>query len=322
VSKTSEIPQPEQPSWIAGRYEGRGILGYGGLSNVYRVWDHHLKRMVALKRMKVDPELGREKVLEDSLREAMMTASLHHPNIVTVFDYGVDDETAFIVMEMIEGENLEQCLERGPLHMQDFHILARQSLDAVKAAHEAGMMHRDLKPANFMLQRGVDGSFTIKILDFGLAKYLKIPQPQSVDHFNSVMGSIHYMAPEQLKRQPIDFRTDLYSLGCIFYEALTGHVAFDGNTVTELIDAHVKAAPYPLPMLRPEVSAMLEAWVCRFMERDPARRHQSAGDALQCLPTLEDCTKREDRKTIRLLVEKFLAPRKTASLPPGPANPS
>ena len=135
------------------------------------------------------------------------------------------------------------------------------------------MIHRDLKPGNFMIARASTASlFQVKILDFGLAKYLDAPQPQSIDHFNSLMGSIHYMAPEQFQRLPIDHRTDLYSLGCIFYEAVTGHPAFDGENVSELIDAHLKKTPHPMKQLRRDISPRLERWIARLLEKDAAKR--------------------------------------------------
>jgi serine/threonine protein kinase len=133
--------------------------------------------------------------------------------------------------------------------------------------------------------------FTVKILDFGLAKYLDVPQPQSMDHFNSLMGSIHYMAPEQFQRMPLDRRTDLYSLGCIFYEALTGHPAFDAPNVSELIDAHLKGAPYSMKQLRRDISPQLEKWVMRLLERDQSRRILTAAEALKSLPPLEECSR-------------------------------
>jgi serine/threonine protein kinase len=112
-----------------------------------------------------------------------------------------------------------------------------------------------------------------------------------MDHFNSLMGSIHYMAPEQFQRQPIDSRTDLYSLGCIFYEAVTGHPAFDAPNVSELIDAHLKGTLYPMRQLRRDISPQLEKWILRFLEKDPGRRAVSAAEALKTLPRLENCSR-------------------------------
>jgi serine/threonine protein kinase len=232
------------------------------------------------------------RLAEQTWREAMTTACLQHPNIVTIFDYGIDPEGAYVIMELIEGQTLEDVLSRGPLQFEDFRLFAQQSLEGIDAAHALGLIHRDLKPGNFMIANLTDAElFTVKILDFGLAKYLDAPQPQSMDHFNSLMGSIHYMAPEQFQRLPIDSRTDLYSLGCIFYESLTGHPAFDAPNVSELIDAHLKGSPYPMKSLRKDVSPQLEKWVLRLLERDPARRLNTAADALKTLPSVEECSR-------------------------------
>jgi eukaryotic-like serine/threonine-protein kinase len=306
-------------SWITQRYQLQEQIGYGGLSNVFRAWDHHLKRPVAVKCMKCEGDQKVDKVVQDALREAMTTASVRHPNVVTVFDYGTEEKTAYIVMELVDGENLEQCLQRGPLHINDFHKFATQSLEGIIATHSMGMMHRDLKPANFMLQPLVTGSFEVKILDFGLAKYVDKPQPQSVDHFNSLVGSIHYMAPEQLDQKLIDKRTDLYSFGCVSYEALTGHTAFDGQTVAELVESHVKKAPHPLAELRPEVSSALESWLMKFLEKNPDSRPQTARAALDSLPPVNLCS-RTGRRTIRGLFEKFLGTKTTTLLPPAPSD--
>jgi serine/threonine protein kinase len=195
-------------------------------------------------------------------------------------------------MELIEGETLEVALARGPLQFEDFRRFAQQSLEGIHAAHTLGLVHRDLKPGNFMIAHSSDPAlFTVKILDFGLAKYLDVPQPQSMDHFNSLMGSIHYMAPEQFQRLPLDRRTDLYSLGCIYYEAITGHPAFDAPNVSELIDAHLKGTPYPMKQLRRDVSPQLEKWIMRLLEREQGRRFATASEALKALPAVEECSR-------------------------------
>ena len=290
------VPAPAPQKWVADRFELKEIIGSGGLGDVYRAWDHHLGRPVAVKRVRMQVAQNDRRVAEQTWREAMTTACLQHPNIVTVFDYGLDVDGAYVVMELIEGETLEDALSRGPLQFEDFRRFAQQSLEGILAAHTLGLIHRDLKPGNFMIAQSPSNAslFTVKILDFGLAKYLDVPQPQSMDHFNSLMGSIHYMAPEQFQRLPLDRRTDLYSLGCIFYEALTGHPAFDAPNVSELIDAHLKGAPYPMKQLRRDISPQLEKWILRLLEREPGRRVLSARDALKTLPSLEECS-RENR---------------------------
>jgi serine/threonine protein kinase len=285
-------PAPAPKPWVADRFELKEIIGSGGLGDVYRAWDHHLGRPVAVKRVRLQVAQNDRRLAEQTWREAMTTACLQHPNIVTVFDYGLDVDGAYVVMELIEGETLEDALSRGPLQFEDFRRFAQQTLEGILAAHTLGLIHRDLKPGNFMIAQSSNASlFTVKILDFGLAKYLDVPQPQSMDHFNSLMGSIHYMAPEQFQRLPLDRRTDLYSLGCIFYEALTGHPAFDAPNVSELIDAHLKGSPYPMKQLRRDVSPQLEKWIMRLLERDPERRIISAAEALKTLPSVEECSR-------------------------------
>ena len=293
--EATPVPAPLPNKWVADRFELKDLIGSGGLGDVYRAWDHHLGRAVAVKRVRMQVTQNDRRLAEQTWREAMMTACLQHPNIVTVFDYGIDADGAYVVMELIEGETLEDALSRGPLQFADFRRFAQQSLEGILAAHSLGLIHRDLKPGNFMIAQSSDSSlFTVKILDFGLAKYLDVPQPQSMDHFNSLMGSIHYMAPEQFQRLPLDRRTDLYSLGCIFYEAVTGHPAFDAPNVSELIDAHLKGTPYPMKQLRRDISPQLEKWIMRLLEREPGRRLIGAAEALKTLPSLEECS-RESR---------------------------
>src|SRR5271155_4521906 len=297
--EASSPPDPApQNCWVADRFEIRELIGSGGLGDVYRAQDHHLNRPVAIKRVRMQVAQNDRKLVEQTWREAMTTACLQHPNIVTIFDYGIDPQGAYVVMELIEGETLEDVLVRGPLQYEDFLRFTQQSLEAIIAAHALGLVHRDLKPGNFMIAKGAAASlFQVKILDFGLAKYLDTPQPQSIDHMNSLMGSIHYMAPEQFQRLPIDHRTDLYSLGCIFYETVTGHPAFDGENVSELIDAHLKKLPHPMKQLRRDITPRLERWIARLLERDSTKRPPSAAEALRTLPTLAQCGNDPTRTT-------------------------
>jgi eukaryotic-like serine/threonine-protein kinase len=298
IPEKSPAPEPASQSWVADRFEIRDLIGSGGLGDVYKAHDHHLNRAVAIKRVRMQVNQNDRRLVEQTWREAMTTACLQHPNIVTIFDYGIDQDGAYVVMELIEGETLEDVLVRGPLQFEDFLRFAQQSLEAIIAAHALGLIHRDLKPGNFMIAKAASASlFQVKILDFGLAKYLDAPQPQSIDHFNSLMGSIHYMAPEQFQRLPIDHRTDLYSLGCIFYEAVTGHPAFDGENVSELIDAHLKKTPFAMKQLRRDISPRLERWISKLLERDAAKRPPSAAEALRLMPTLAQCGNDPKRTT-------------------------
>jgi serine/threonine protein kinase len=301
ASETAPAPAPETVvgQRLDGRYLIQAHIGSGGLGDVYRAWDEQLDRAVAVKRVRVLPGAQSERtLLEQTWREAMTTASLQHPNIVTILDYGLDADGAYVVMELVEGETLEDVLARGPLQFVDFHRFAYQSLDAIVASHAVGLIHRDLKPGNFMITRPAHGGpFQVKILDFGLAKFLDRPTPQSMDHLNSLMGSVHYMAPEQFQRLPIDQRTDLYSLGCIFYEAVTGHSAFDGKSVSELIDAHLKTEPFSMKYLRQDLSPGLEKWVLRLLEREADHRTGSAAEALRTLPSVASCSQDMRRST-------------------------
>src|SRR5277367_4341125 len=304
-------PEASPPSdsapqnWVADRFEIRELIGRGGLGDVYRAWDHHLSRAVAVKLVRMQAAQTDRKLLEQTWREAMTTACLQHPNIVTIFDYGIDAHGAFVIMELIEGETFEVVLDRGPLQFDDFIRFAQQTLEAIVVAHSMGLIHRDLKPSNFMIARSAtDSPFHVKILDFGLAKYHSAPQPQSIDHFNSLMGSIHYMAPEQFQRLPIDPRTDLYSLGCIFYEAVTWHSAFEGENVSELIDAHLKKVPFAMKQLRRDISPRLERWISRLLEKDFARRPPNAAEALRTMPTLAQCGNDPSRTTGAIFTKK------------------
>src|ERR1700760_3820509 len=144
----SPAPIPPTP-WVGDRFEIRELIGSGGLGDVFRAWDHHLNRAVAVKRVRMQVAQNDRKLIEQTWREAMTTACLQHPNIVTIFDYGIDPEGAYVVMELIEGETLEEVLTRGPLQFEDFLRFARQSLEAIIAAHALGLIHRDLKPGNF-----------------------------------------------------------------------------------------------------------------------------------------------------------------------------
>jgi eukaryotic-like serine/threonine-protein kinase len=306
--ETPSQPAPESVigQLLGGRYRLQAHIGSGGLGDVYRAWDIKLDRAVALKRVRVQGEGAQSEraLLEQTWREVMTTVSLRHPNIVTILDYGIGAEGAYVVMELVEGETLEEVLARGPLQFFDFHRFAQQSLQAIVAAHAAGLIHRDLKPGNFMITRPVTSNlFNVKILDFGLAKYLDTPKPQSMDHLNSLMGSVHYMAPEQFQRMPLDQRTDLYSLGCIFYEAVTGHPAFDGANVSELIEAHLKHEPFSMKYLRQDLSLELERWIDRLLEKDPSHRTASAAAALASLPSLPACSHDKRRSTHRLFAK-------------------
>jgi len=264
------------------RYKIYEQLGAGGNGAVFRAYDTQLKRWVAIKRLISASEItADDSTFEELRREADTLASLRNANIVTIFDVSSDDEGLFIVMELLEGPDLADATQHGPLTLEDFKQLAEQTLEALLAAHQLRVLHRDLKPENIKVERLPGGRFQAKIIDFGLARSGLGARKQTEDQAGSVMGSIYYMAPEQLSREPTDVRTDIYSLGCVFYEALSSRKAFDGKSVSEVIDKHLDHDVVPLNTLCPHLPQWLTYWVMRLMARKPEDRPASAQQAIE-----------------------------------------
>jgi serine/threonine-protein kinase len=267
---------------IHGRYRQLQRIASGGIGNVYLGSDEQLQRRVAIKRLKRD--LAEIDLPPDSAwQEAKTLAALQHPNIVTLFDFGEDAFGAFFIMEFIDGETLDQRLQRGPLDQDAFVEIARQALEGVNAAHQCGILHRDLKPSNFMLRPLPNGGINLKVLDFGLAKFQEAPSAQTSRQDGHVLGSIYYIAPEQFEQQPVDARSDLYSLGQVLYTCLAGHPAYRGETVYEILNQHMQGTPVRLEELRPDIDPALTGWVHRLIQRHPAHRHRNSAEALEAL---------------------------------------
>lgn len=264
------------------RYKIYEKMGAGGVGAVFRAYDSQLKRWVAIKRLLSATEASsNDPDTAELRREADTLASLRNPNIVTIFDVASDDEGLFIVMELLEGEDLADVLARGPLSYDDFKELATQTLEGLLAAHQNHILHRDIKPENIKIERLPGGRLQSKIIDFGLARAGLRGRKQTEDQAGTVMGSIFYMAPEQLTREPVDARTDLYSLGCVFYEALSGKRAFDGESMNDVIDRHINHEIVPLHVVAPWVQPWLSAWVLRLMSGKPEDRPADAGQAIE-----------------------------------------
>lgn len=261
------------------RYEVLGKLAEGGLGSVFKAYDRNLRREVALKRVRADSPEQAEEQADKLFAEARTISTLQHPHIVTVFDVGKDEEGAYLVMELLKGETLEDIIERGALNEGDFRELVSQSLEGMVAAHSTGLIHLDIKPQNFMVIWQPTGKFQIKILDFGLAKVAHTPTLQDTDEDGAVMGSIYFMAPEQFERSPVDARTDLYSLGCVYYFALTQHYPFQGETGPEVMASHMYHSFIPLAQLRPDLPPFITQWVEWLMSRLPDHRPNSAAEA-------------------------------------------
>lgn len=267
---------------MAERYKIYEKLGMGGVGAVFRAYDSQLKRWVAVKRLLTANEADVDKNIASELRrEADALASLRNPNIVTIFDVASDDEGLFMVMELLQGEDLADVVARGPLPYDDFKELASQTLEGLLAAHQHHILHRDIKPENIKVERLPGGRLQSKIIDFGLARAGLRARKQTEDQEGTVMGSIYYMAPEQLTREPVDERTDLYSLGCVFYEALSGRKAFDGSSMAEVVDKHIDHILVPLNEIAPHVPQWLGAWCARLMAQKPDDRPANAQQAIE-----------------------------------------
>jgi serine/threonine protein kinase len=294
-----------EPARIANRYEVLRRLGAGGAGVVFLAEDVLLGRRVAIKSLP-----GADAALLHA--EASRLASLQHPHVVTIHDVIESDGELCAVMEYIEGSSLDG--DHGPMGFGEFTAFARQMLGGLAAAHAAGLVHRDIKPGNIMLsgQAGTSDR-RARILDFGLAKELQAPAVQTIDHSGALTGSIFVMSPEQLTRQPIDHRTDLYSMGCVFYFALTRRNPFDGATIAEVVASHLGHAFHPLRTWRPDLPETLCAWVESLFAFLPADRPESAAAALQGLEQVLASTAASHPP--RLLPAS--SPSKTRSLRPG-----
>ena len=264
------------------RYEIRGKIGQGGLGAVYRGFDKRMGREVAIKRIPPagdDLELQQES-MRQLIKEAGALAALQHPHIVTVYDVGSDQDGPFVVMELISGKTLDELIERAPLTWADFRELAMQTQEALIAAQELNLIHSDLKPSNLMLNWLPSGKFQVKIVDFGLATLAQSQTQQNLDSLESVFGSIFFMPPEQFERVPLDARSDMYSMGCVYYQALTGVYPFDGKTGNEVMQSHLDHTVNPLQETRAGIPVWACEWIMWHLNRLPQDRPESARDAL------------------------------------------
>ena len=265
-----------QPRVLANRYRLEATIGRGGMGIVHRAIDQQLERAVAVK---ILSETQDEAALDRFLNEAKRTAALRHPRIVEVFDVGRDGPDAFLVMELLEGETLDARLEHGPIAAAEAVAIGAQICDALAAAHGAGLVHRDLKPANVFLVSAADGELAVKLLDFGIAK--RIDGATARTDPNAIVGTLEYLAPEQIRGGALDGRADLYALGMTLYRMLTGVLPFTGDNVATLIHQHLSVAPVPPRERAPDraILAALDAAVMKLLAKEPSARPASARDA-------------------------------------------
>ncbi len=257
------------------RYDIKETIAEGGLGAVYIAHDTKLKRDVAIKRLHTTEGISAEEMHESLMKESRILSQLNSPNIVSIFDVDKEGDESFVVMELLNGDTLEEVVKRAPLLEKDFLSVVEQSLEGIISAHSGGLIHSDLKPENFMITWWPSGRFQLKLLDFGISTYANAAA-EKTQKTTELLGSIFFMAPEQFKKQPIDQRTDIYSLGCVFYYALTGKYPFDGDTTPQVMASHLQSRVEPIQNLRPELDPRLAELVNTMIRKDPDERFQSA----------------------------------------------
>lgn len=275
-----EGPALAQGELIAGKYRVERVLGSGGMGVVVAAWHCELGQPVAVKLVRPEA-LAQGDALKRFRREARAAAALRSPHVVRVMDVSISESgSPFMVMELLEGHDLERELaQRGPLPVGEAVHYVLQMIDALAEAHAAGIVHRDLKPANLFLARQPDGSRVLKVLDFGVSKTKSLePSDLGLTQDYALIGSPLYMSPEQMRSaRDVDLRTDIWSLGVILYELLTGHTPYSETSIVELFRAMLEPPP-PLHSFRSDVPAALERVIARCLERYPARRFQNVSE--------------------------------------------
>jgi serine/threonine protein kinase/Tfp pilus assembly protein PilF len=297
-----------------GHYQIEGKLGAGGMGEVYLARDLKLDRQVALKVLPAEMASNPQRLMRFE-REAKAVATLNHPNIVTIFSVEEADGVRFLTMERVAGQSLDLRIVPGGMGFKPFVDLARPLAEALAAAHDKGIIHRDLKPANIMVTD--DG--WVKVLDFGLAKLQEPDQPddlsglqtQGLTREGTLVGTVPYMSPEQLQGRPVDHRSDLFSLGIIFYQMLTGRRPFVGTNSAETISSILRDTPHPVNEVNVSLPNHLGRIIRRCLNKDPDERYQTARDLLIELKELKQeiaDSERRDSNSIAVLPFTNMSP--------------
>ena len=299
----------------AGRYEILGELGRGAMGVVYRAVDPVIGRNVAVKTIRLTEEgtgLTRPELLSRFQTEARAAGLLTHPNIVVVYDAGEEDGLYYITMELVVGQSLQAAFDRG----ESFPVprivrILEQTCSALQFAHERSIVHRDIKPANLMLTP----DDTVKVTDFGTAKILQFGTVQQTTH---VMGTPSYMSPEQVKGKPVDGRTDIFSLGVVLYEMLTGEKPFPGQSITTVIYKIVNEEPIPPRQLNPSIHPGLNDIVLRALAKEPEERYQSCREMFEDLRNYRSLGGHERNTEATLISPRGQLPGQPFSTPTAP----
>ncbi len=275
---------------LVSRYRLVGLLARGGMAEVWEGVDEVLARPVAIKML--HPHLAADEAFRERFRrEAISAARLAHPNVVATFDTGDDDGTAFIVMELVRGQTLRELLEEsGPLPAAAVSVIGVQIAEALQHAHEAGIVHRDVKPANVLVcepqSRGGDPIPRVKVADFGIAR-AATRDGAALTQPGALLGTAKYLAPEQIEGEAPDARSDVYALGVVLYELLTGRAPFVADTEVATAMAHLNQKPLRPRQVRAGIPRALEAVVTKAMAKDPAHRYQAAADLGNALRSID-----------------------------------
>lgn len=275
------------------RYEILSQLGGGGMALVYKARDTLLQRIVTIKVLR--PEFTSDQEFVERFRnEAQAVARLSHPNIVSIYDVGQEEDTHYFVMEYIEGQNLKEVIkEKGPLPLNEAVNIAKQICEGLGHAHDNGIIHRDVKPHNILLAR--DGR--VKVTDFGIARAM---ETNSITHHGTILGSVHYISPEQAKGQTVTAKSDLYSVGIVLYEMLTGEVPFEADTPVSVALRHIQERP-PVPStINSQVTPELDKVFLRATEKEGSLRYPTANSMANDLNTVLMGRISEETKAINM----------------------
>ncbi|MGH9846275.1 MAG: serine/threonine-protein kinase, partial [Blastocatellia bacterium] len=278
------------PGQKISHYRILSLLGAGGMGEVYLAEDTNLRRKIALKVLSAAIAQDKDR-LRRFEQEAFAASALNHPNILTIFEFGADGETHFLASELVQGETLRARMQRSALSLSETLDITTQIASALQAAHAANIVHRDIKPENVMTRD--DG--IVKVLDFGLAKLVENASSgpdeetrmRELTQSGTILGTVAYMSPEQARGLPVDARTDLFSLGIVLYEMLTGRRPFTGETISHTVVAILEKEPPPLAVTGQQFPAEIEQIVKQALARQVEKRYQSAPALLADLKKLK-----------------------------------